>query len=152
MIWVIKPRHVFKLLAQKPKSSDQKHNDAWMQQYKTWRKSYQGSLITNIIQKAYSKKNTGEETEHKGTNGYYSSSNMLQVHFFPSVLCRLSRICILGSRWTTWELFSADVSDRNKLSGENKYCLHVCIYYTILHKEIYVYKYLYKRDWQIFSF
>lgn len=83
MIWVIKPRHVFKLLAQMPKSSDHKHHDAWMQQYKTWRKSYQGSLITKIIQKVYSKKNAGEQTAHKGTNGYYSSFDMLQALFFP---------------------------------------------------------------------
>lgn len=66
---------------------------------------------------------------------------MLQVLFAPQYYADLL-VFILGSQWTSWELliFSAYESDRKKLPREKKYCLYVCIYYTTLHTDIYIYK------------
>lgn len=57
-------------------------------------------FITTITQKVYSKKNTGKGTSNKGNNGFTVLLTYYK-YFFPLTLCKLIRVFILGSQWTS---------------------------------------------------
>lgn len=82
-------------------------------------------FITTIIQKVYSKKNTGKGTSHKGRIMALQFWRVTITSFLPNTA---HFVFFVGSQGTSWELFSSSVSDRKKLPREKKCYLYVCTF------------------------